>query len=604
MNNRIITCVCVLIFSIGSSPIIAQGYNTLSFGASGVQHEDTLYFGDSIHVSFWLVNQGTTPIYDFVSILSYTYDINGTQIGWGTLNAWGNYYNTDSSLTVGDSILINMTASVTLFSYVLGDNIIEIFPGMNGLGNVVDTSLTPIHILTSNTGGPIVYIPDANFKALLVSPWSGVNTNGDSEIQVSEATAYTYNINVGLSGISDLTGIEAFVNLTQFSCYGNQLTNIDLSQNTALTDLNCQDNQLTSLDLSQNSALNILYCDNNQLTSLNLNGATVLGAVWADNNQLTSLDLSTNVSLEVLELNLNKLYSLDVSQNPVLNRLECEGQNWPNSQLTSLDLSQNPNLQYVNCGQNQLTSLNLNGAVSLETLYCHENQLTSLDVSVNSALETLSCNDNQIISLDVSANPMIDGLFCYNNALINLDLRNGFNAGMPPLICTGNSNLTCINVDDSAWVYVNWIASPIQPPPAQIDPQHYFSNNCPPLILSGCTDTLACNYFSLATIDDGTCGYNSSSYDTLSVTGSIFWNGITLAVSGDYSHTITNSVGCDSIANLNLTVSTTGIFDIVNNKSSLIKITNMLGQETPYRKNTPLFYIYDNGTVEKKIIIE
>ena len=418
---------------------------------------------------------------------------------------------------------------------------------------------------------------------MLVSPWSGVNTNGDTEIQVSEATAYTYNINVGLSGISDLTGIEAFVNLTEFSCYGNQLTNIDLSQNTALTDLNCQDNQLTSLDLSQNSVLNILYCDNNLLTSLNLNGATALGAVWADNNQLTSLDLSTNVSLEVLELNLNKLYSLDVSQNPVLNRLECEGQNWPNSQLTSLDLSQNPNLQYVNCGQNQLTSLNLNGAVSLETLYCHENQLTSLDVSVNTALQTLNCSHNQIISLDVSANPMIDGLFCYNNALINLDLRNGFNAGMPPLICTGNSNLTCINVDDSAWVYANWIASPIQPPPAQIDPQHYFSNNCPPLILSGCTDTLACNYFSLATIDDGTCGYNSSSYDTLSVTGSIFWNGITLAVSGDYSHTITNSVGCDSIANLNLTVSTTGIFDIANNKSSLVKITNMLGQETPYK---------------------
>lgn len=36
----------------------------------------------------------------------------------------------------------------------------------------------------------------------------------------------------------------------------------------------------------------------------------------------------------------------------------------------------------------------------------------------------------------------------------------------------------------------------------------------------------------------------------------------------------------------------------------LIKITNILGQEIPYRKNTPIFYIYDDGTVEKKIIIE
>ena len=591
----------LILCTLFSIQVYSQGFNTLSFGASGVQHEDTLYFGDSIHVSFWLVNQGTTPIYDFVSILSYTYDINGTQIGWGTLNTSGNYYNTDSSLTVGDSILINITASVTLFSYALGDNIIEIIPGTPGLGNIVDTSLTPIHILTSNTGGPIVYIPDANFKAHLISPWSGVNTNGDSEIQVSEATAYTYWINVGLSSISDLTGIEAFVNLIQFSCYGNQLTNIDLSQNTALTDLNCEDNQLISLDLSQNSALDILYCDNNQLTSLNLNGAVSLGAVRANYNQLTSLDLSTNINLEVLELTGNHLASLDVSQNPVLNVLDCEGQNWPNSQLTSLDLSQNPNLQFVNCGQNQLTSLNLNGAISLETLYCHENQLTSLDLSTNTILASLGCPHNQITSLDLTQNICALGfsLACWDNALINLDIRNGLNHTWGSMKCFDNPNLYCINVDDVSWSTANWTVAN-----GNINTQHYFSNNCPPLIVSGCTDTLACNYFSLATIADGTCGYNSSSYDTLSVSGSIFWNGITLAVSGDYSHTITNSVGCDSIVNLNLTVTnTTGVLDITN-KRTLVKITDILGQKTPYRKNIPLLYIYDDGTVEKKIILE
>jgi len=36
----------------------------------------------------------------------------------------------------------------------------------------------------------------------------------------------------------------------------------------------------------------------------------------------------------------------------------------------------------------------------------------------------------------------------------------------------------------------------------------------------------------------------------------------------------------------------------------LRNITDMLGQETPYKRNTLLFYIYDDGTVEKKIIIE
>jgi len=36
----------------------------------------------------------------------------------------------------------------------------------------------------------------------------------------------------------------------------------------------------------------------------------------------------------------------------------------------------------------------------------------------------------------------------------------------------------------------------------------------------------------------------------------------------------------------------------------LEKIVDVLGRETKPKSNTPLFYIYDNGTVEKRIIIE
>ena len=77
-----------------------------------------------------------------------------------------------------------------------------------------------------------------------------------------------------------------------------------------------------------------------------------------------------------------------------------------------------------------------------------------------------------------------------------------------------------------------------------------------------------------------------------------------LNASGDYLVTLMNSVGCDSIVNFNLTVTKTGISDIANSKSNLVKITDLLGQETPYRKNMPLFYIYEDGTVEKRIVME
>ena len=39
-------------------------------------------------------------------------------------------------------------------------------------------------------------------------------------------------------------------------------------------------------------------------------------------------------------------------------------------------------------------------------------------------------------------------------------------------------------------------------------------------------------------------------------------------------------------------------------KRNLVRITDVLGRETKDKKNTPTFYIYDDGTVEKKIIIE
>ena len=36
----------------------------------------------------------------------------------------------------------------------------------------------------------------------------------------------------------------------------------------------------------------------------------------------------------------------------------------------------------------------------------------------------------------------------------------------------------------------------------------------------------------------------------------------------------------------------------------LLKITDILGREVEGNKNEPLFYIYDDGTVEKRIVIE
>ena len=264
--------------------------------------------------------------------------------------------------------------------------------------------------------GQNVYIPDANFKAYLVGN-TAINTNNDSEIQLSEATAFNGSIICNYMSISDLTGIEAFTNLTHLNCYQNIFTSIDLSQNTALTYLKVGGSGIgagyfiTSLDVSSNTALTYLNCSDNYFN-------------------LTSLDVSNNTALTVLDCGYNQIASLDVSNNTALTELDCR-----NNELTSLDVS---------------------SAISLENLDCSNNEITSLDLSSNTELIILQSGANQFTSLD---------------------LRNGNNTNFLYFNAVYNPNLYCINVDDSTWAANNLVID-VNTGSNSIDSHHYFSDNC------------------------------------------------------------------------------------------------------------------------------
>jgi Leucine-rich repeat (LRR) protein len=280
--------------------------------------------------------------------------------------------------------------------------------------------------------GQNVNIPDANFKAYLVGN-TAINTNGDNQIQVSEASVYNGAIYCSFMNISNLTGIEAFVSLTSLDC-NNNLTSLNVSTCTALTDLNCSGNQLTSLNVSSFTALTNLNCSGNQLTSLDVTSCT---ALW---------------------------------------HLDCY-----NNQLTSLDVSSCTALTYLDCDGNQLNSLDVSGCTALTGLHCEGNQLTSLDVSSCTAIGALYCYDNQLTSLDVSSCTALGLLYCHNNQLTSLDVKNGYNINMPSVfdppfgynhafLAYNNPNLSCIEVDNVAWSQGNWANN--------IDSTAYFSLNC------------------------------------------------------------------------------------------------------------------------------
>lgn len=153
-------------------------------------------------------------------------------------------------------------------------------------------------------------IPDPNFEQALID--LGYDTAPlDGSVPTANINAVTL-LNVQAKNISDLTGIEDFDALEHLNCAGNQLTSLNISNNSVLTYLGCYGNQLTSLDVSNNPALVFLSCGGNQLTSLNLNNNGALNELYCYGNQLTSLDLSNNPSLAWIVCYTNQLTSLDV----------------------------------------------------------------------------------------------------------------------------------------------------------------------------------------------------------------------------------------------------------------------------------------------------
>ena len=165
--------------------------------------------------------------------------------------------------------------------------------------NIKNLLLTAIAILSciAGTQAQNVYIPDAKFKSYLVNN-TAINTNGDNEIQVSEASAFNGEIDCWNINISNLQGIEAFTALTGLTCNENQLTSLDVSKNTALTWLTCVSNQLTSLDLSKNTALTSLNCEGNQLTSLDVSQNTALTHLGCEGNQFNCDALKSKYGLD------------------------------------------------------------------------------------------------------------------------------------------------------------------------------------------------------------------------------------------------------------------------------------------------------------------
>ena len=232
---------------------------------------------------------------------------------------------------------------------------------------------------------------------------------------------------------------------------------------------------------------------------------------------------------QVLTSNISGVDSLDVSFYSIsdltgiedftsLSGLGCFYNN-----LTSLDVSNNSQLSTLACFANGISDLELSQNTALTMLVCSANMLTNLDLTQNISLRYLVCDYNELTSLDLSNNILLDTVYCYNNNLNCINVANGNNTNIMDFSAENNPNLTCIEVDDTAWATANWTS---------IDSQTSFNEDC----------------------------------------------------NNDCS-------------------STSGLNELTASKN-LIQILDLMGRETAFKPNTPLIYVYDDGSTEKVFTIE
>lgn len=309
----------------------------------------------------------------------------------------------------------NSNAKIYLGNHI-NDNITEKIYGQLDEIKVFDNVLSQSEIDNLYAYSPcVVTIPDANFRAYLLGN-SAINTNGNTEIECSEAEAYTSQIWVQNLSISDLTGIEAFVNLTSLNCNTNSLNSINLSSNTHLVILNIAGNNISTLDLSNLGDLYDLNCDYNDIAILDVSQNPNLGKLNCNNNSLINLDLSLNTALFQLGCESNLLESLNVKNGNNTNVTAFYAGSNPNLECIEVDNAVYSTANWTNIDANSSFNENCNGTASIQETGSNE----LIQLYPNPALN--------VLNITVSTNTEVKIVNVFGETLSTIKVSTGTNA--------------------------------------------------------------------------------------------------------------------------------------------------------------------------------
>ena len=283
--------------------------------------------------------------------------------------------------------------------------------------------------------GQYTLIPDSNFEQALIDLGYDSGTI-DGKVQTSSINTLN-DLVVSNKGIKDLTGIQDFKKLVYLNCSGNELINLDVTNNSYLQILFCKYNGLNSLDISTNSGLTNIDCSFNNLAVLDCSSSPNLKRLDCASNNFHTLDLTNNKKLEELWCIYISTYpfQINLTQNTSLTRLVCGG-----AGLVNLDVTNNTELTFLSFSGSHINSIDLSQNTKLITLSATYSNLKQLDISKNTRLQTLSCRNNQLQNLNLMNNSYLKSINIKNNPIQDIDLSDKhflayFNCVNTPIEC-------------------------------------------------------------------------------------------------------------------------------------------------------------------------
>ncbi len=142
------------------------------------------------------------------------------------------------------------------------------------------------------------YVPDDNFEQVLIN--LNLDDIFDDSVETSAIDTVTV-LYMANYNISELIGIEDFIDLRELICSDNQIETLDLRYNPNLETLNCRNNFLNSLDVRNGNNSGLLYftsTNNPNLLCIAVDDIAFANANWDKDNFCV---FSSNCSLSTFE---------------------------------------------------------------------------------------------------------------------------------------------------------------------------------------------------------------------------------------------------------------------------------------------------------------